>query len=84
MASLMLYLENHASDIIGYERRAKMGETIGSGRMEKALDRAIEVRQETQRISWSEASSRALFLKVVELDGGWEPLRGTASAAART
>lgn len=38
LSSLVLYLENHASEIIDYERRAKAGKAIGSGRMEKAVE----------------------------------------------
>lgn len=62
--------------IIDYERRVKAGKTIGSGRMEKAVDRAaVGVRQKKKGMSWSEAGSRALsLLKVVELNGEWDEL----------
>lgn len=83
LSSLVLYLENHASEIIDYERRAKAGKTIGSGRMEKAVDRAVGARQKKKGMSWSEAGSRALsLLKVVELNGEWDELWEIAPAAA--
>jgi hypothetical protein len=83
LASLVVYLENHASEIIDYERRAKAGKTIGSGQMEKAVDRAVGARQKKKGMSWSEAGSRALsLLKVVELNGEWDELWEIASAAA--
>ena len=53
--SLVLYLENHAEEIIDYERRAKAGKVIGSGRMEKTVDRAVGIRQKKKGMSWSEA-----------------------------
>jgi uncharacterized protein UPF0236 len=81
--SLVLYLENHASEIIDYERRAKAGKPIGSGRMEKAVDRAVGMRQKKKGMSWSEAGSRALsLLKVVELNGEWEELWEATPVAA--
>ncbi len=83
LSSLVLYLENHASEIIDYERRAKAGKAIGSGRMEKAVDRAVGVCQKKKGMSWSEAGSQALsLLKVVELNGEWDELWETATAAA--
>jgi hypothetical protein len=72
LSSLVLYLENHAEEIIDYERRAKAGKAIGSGRMEKTVDQAVGMRQKKKGMSWSEAGSRALsLLKVVELNGEW-------------
>ncbi len=83
LASLMLYLENHAEEIVHYERRAKLGKPIGSERMEKAVDRAVGARQKKKGMSWSEAGSRALsLLKVVELNGEWERLWDAAPVAA--
>jgi hypothetical protein len=83
LCSLVSYLQNHASEIIDYERRAKAGKAIGNGRMEKAVDRAVGVRQKKKGMSWSEAGSRALsLLKVVELNGEWDELWETAPAAA--
>lgn len=73
LSELMVYLSKHASEIIDYERRAKAGKTIGSGRMEKAVDRTVGMRQKKKGMSWSEAGSHALaLLKVVELNGEWE------------
>lgn len=81
--SLVLYLENHAEEIIDYERRAKAGKVIGSGRMEKTVDRAVGIRQKKKGMSWSEAGSRALsLLKVVELNGEWEELWEATPVAA--
>lgn len=83
LSSLVLYVENHASEIIDYERRAKAGKVIGNGRMEKAVDRAVGVRQKKKGMSWSEAGSRALsLLKVVELNGEWDELWAPELAAA--
>ncbi len=83
LSSLVLYLENHAEEIVDYERRAKAGKVIGSGRMEKAVDRAVGVRQKKKGVSWSEAGSRALsLLKVVELNGEWDELWETVPVAA--
>jgi hypothetical protein len=81
--SLVLYLENHAEEIIDYERRVKAGKVIGSGRMEKTVDRAVGIRQKKKGMSWSEAGSRALsLLKVVELNGEWEELWEATPVAA--
>jgi hypothetical protein len=84
LRELVMYLERHASEIVDYERRAKAGKPIGSGRMEnKAVDRAVGMRQKKKGISWSEAGSRALALvKVVELNGEWDGLWEAAPAAA--
>jgi hypothetical protein len=83
LASLVLYLQNHAREIVDYERRAKAGKTIGSGRMEKAVDLAVGIRQKDKGMSWSEAGSRALaLLKVVELNGEWDELWDSALIAA--
>ncbi len=83
LSSLILYLENHAKEIIDYERRAKAGKPIGSGRMEKAVDRAVGMRQKKKGMSWSEAGSRALsLLKVVEINGEWERLWEATPVAA--
>lgn len=51
--------------------------------MEKAVDRAVGMRQKKKGMSWSEAGSRALaLLKVVELNGEWDGLWEAAPAAA--
>ncbi len=73
--ALVGYLEKHRSEIIDYERRKRAGKTIGSGRMEKGVDRAIGMRQKKKGMSWSEVGSKALgILKVVEMNEGWEEL----------
>jgi hypothetical protein len=83
LSSLVLYLENHTEEIIDYERRAKAGKVIGSGRMEKAVDLAVGIRQKKKGMSWSESGSRALsLLKVVELNGEWDELWETTPTAA--
>jgi hypothetical protein len=83
LSELILYLRNHASEIIDYERRAKAGKSIGSGRMEKAVDRTVGMRQKKKGMSWSEAGSHALaLLKVVELNGEWEQLWAPPTLAA--
>jgi hypothetical protein len=83
LSSLVLYLENHAEEIIDYERRAKAGKAIGSGRMEKTVDQAVGMRQKKKGMSWSESGSRALsLLKVVELNGEWDELWETTPTAA--
>jgi hypothetical protein len=75
LSELVRYLERHASEIIDYERRAKAGKTIGSGRMEKGVDRAIGYRQKKKGMSWSETGSKALgILRIVELNKQWEEL----------
>jgi hypothetical protein len=83
LSELILYLRNHASEIIDYERRAKTGKSIGSGRMEKAVDRTVGMRQKKKGMSWREAGSHALaLLKVVELNGEWEQLWAPPTLAA--
>jgi hypothetical protein len=42
---LKTYLNKHQSEIIDYERRQKAGKSIGSGRVEKAVDLVIGHRQ---------------------------------------
>ena len=84
LTELIVYLRNHASEIIDYERRAKAGKVVGSGRMEKkAVDRTVGMRQKKKGMSWSEAGSHALaLLKVVELNGEWEQLWAPPTLAA--
>jgi len=59
---LLGYLEKHASEIIDYGRRQQVGKAIGSGRMEKAVDQVIGVRQKNRGMSWTKQGSRALAL----------------------
>jgi hypothetical protein len=80
LTELVTYLEKHASEIIDYERRAKVSKVIGSGRMEKAVDQAVGIRQKKKGMSWSETGSHALaLLKVVELNGEWDELWAEAA-----
>jgi hypothetical protein len=72
---LVGYLEKHAAEIIDYERRSACGKPIGSGRMEKAVDQVIGIRQKKKGMSWSEQGSQTLAsLKIAELNGQWERL----------
>lgn len=70
---LLTYLTKHQAEIIDYERRQQVGKSIGSGRMEKAVDQVIGHRQKRKGMSWRPQGSRALaLLKVLELNGGWQ------------
>jgi hypothetical protein len=70
---LVGYLEKHRHAIIDYDRRHKVGKTIGSGRMEKAVNQVFGHRQKHKGMSWRPQGSRALaILKVIELNGEWE------------
>ena len=72
---LVGYLEKHTTEIIDYERRSACGKSIGSGRMEKAVDQVIGIRQKMKGMSWSERGSQTLAsLKIAELNGEWEQL----------
>lgn len=80
LEELVKYLQRHALEIIDYERRAKAGKWIASGRMEKAVDLAVGMRQKKKGMSWSEDGSHALaLLKVVELNGEWDELWAEAA-----
>jgi hypothetical protein len=80
LSELVSYLEKHACEIIDYERRAKAEKVIGSGRMEKAVDRAVGMGQKKKGMSWSETGSHALaLLKIVELNGEWDELWAAAT-----
>jgi Uncharacterised protein family (UPF0236) len=72
-AELVGYLIKHQAEIIDYERRRQIGKSIGSGRMEKAVDQVIGNRQKHKGSSWRPQGSRALaILKVLELNGKWQ------------
>ena len=72
---LIGYLQKHAGEIIDYGRRALTGKPLGSGRMEKAVDQVIGMRQKKKGMSWSAVGSHALaLLKIVELNGQWQQL----------
>lgn len=80
LSELVGYLQKHAREIIDYERRTKAGKPVGSGRMEKALDLAVGVRQKRKGMSWSEAGSNLLaLLKVAEHNGEWDELWAEAA-----
>lgn len=75
LAELVGYLEKHAHEIIDYARRQGVGKPIGSGRMEKAVDQVIGLRQKKKGMSWSEQGSQTLAaLKMAELNEEWEQL----------
>jgi Uncharacterised protein family (UPF0236) len=70
---LVGYLEKHRHEIIDYDRRRKVGKTVGSGRMEKAVNQVFGHRQKHKGMSWRPQGSRALaILKVIELNGKWQ------------
>ena len=69
------YIQKHKEEIINYERRKAAGKTIGSGRVEKAVDRVVGYRQKKKGMSWSNLGSHALaILKVIELNGDWHKM----------
>ncbi len=69
---LVNYLRKHQGEIINYAKRKSMGKTIGSGRMEKAVDQVIGRRQKRKGCSWRPHGSHALaILKVTELNHRW-------------
>ncbi len=75
LAELVGYLEKHACEIIDYARRAAAGKSLGSGRMEKAVEQVIGMRQKKKGMSWTERGSQTLAqLKIAELNGQWEQL----------
>ena len=75
LEELIKYLQKHQHEIIDYERRQKVGKTIGSGRMEKGVDQVVGYRQKKKGMSWCSVGSQALaILKVVELNGQWRQL----------
>ena len=70
---LINYVEKHLHEIVDYERRRRVGKSIGSGRVEKAVDQVIGYRQKRKGKSWRPQGSRALgLLKVLELNGKWQ------------
>ncbi len=83
LAELVGYLHKHAQEIIDYGRRQASGKSIGSGRMEKAVDQVIGSRQKKKGMSWSKAGSQALaLLKIAELNGQWQQLWNGLSTVA--
>lgn len=79
---LVGYLTKHQEEIIDYEKRRQVGKTIGSGRMEKAVDQVIGHRQKRKGRSWRPQGSRALaMLKILELNGKWQQAWFSAQSA---
>ena len=73
LAELVGYLQKHEHEIIDYERRQHVGKTIGSGRVEKAVDQVIGHRQKQKGSSWRTKGSKALaILRMLELNGQWK------------
>jgi hypothetical protein len=80
---LVVYLNNHADEIIDYKRRAQAKKTIGSGRMEKGVDQVIGLRQKDHGMSWSKRGSYALGMATAYLtNGNWDQLWNTSQMAA--
>ncbi len=81
-ASAYLGLSGQKAVSVGYGRRQATGKPIGSGRMEKAVDQVIGMRQKKKGMSWSKQGSRALAaLKIAELNGQWQQLFELPNAA---
>ena len=59
---LIGYLEKNEAYIIDYERRQKAGKSIGSGRMEKQMDRIAAKRQKTKGLTWSAKEPKNLAM----------------------
>ncbi len=75
LSELIGYLEKHRREIINYDRRQSNNKSIGSGRMEKAVDDVIGHRQKKKGMSWHKIGSKSLgLLKVIELNGLWNKL----------
>jgi hypothetical protein len=74
LKELIAYLQKHEPEIINYERRQLAGKSIGSGRMEKAVDQVIGKRQKD--------NSTLAALKVAELNNQWDSLWNFNSLAA--
>ena len=73
LKELLGYIQKHQAEIINYERRQKVGKTIGSGRAEKGVDRVVGYRQKKKGMSWCTLGSHSLaLLKVLELNGRWQ------------
>lgn len=54
------YLKKNQLYVIDYAKRKAAGKTIGSGRMEKAIDSMVARRQKEKAMSWSPKGSNAL------------------------
>jgi len=79
---LLGYLQKHHSEIIDYARRQALGKPVGSGRIEKAVDQVVAMRQKHKGMSWSKAGSRSLaLLKIAQLNHEWNQLFSLPAAA---
>jgi hypothetical protein len=79
---LLGYLQKHHCEIIDYERRKSIGKSVGSGRMEKAVDQAVSMRQKNKGMSWSKQGSHSLAqLTIAQLNNEWEDLFSLPKAA---
>lgn len=75
LQELIGYLQKHQAEIVDYERRQQVGKPIGSGRVEKGVDRVVGHCQKKKGMSWRSVGSHALaILKVIELNGQWQQL----------
>jgi len=77
-SELIGYLEKHQSEIINYNRRRLVGKTIGSGRMEKGVDLDVVRRR---KLWVGDPGSKALSLRIVELNERWQQLWFPAQAS---
>jgi hypothetical protein len=72
---LLGYLQKHQAEIIDYDRRKSIGKSVGSGRMEKAVDQVVAMRQKHKGMSWSKQGSHSLAqLKVAQLNHEWDSI----------
>lgn len=79
---LIGYFEKHKSEIIDYERRKKIGKTIGSGRIEKVVDQIVARRQKNNGMSWSVIGSKSLaILTTIDYNNDWEKIWNTKISA---
>lgn len=79
---LLGYLQKHQSEIIDYDRRKSIGKPVGSGRMEKAVDQVVSMRQKHKGMSWSKAGSHSLAqLSIAQCNNEWNTLFSLPAAA---
>jgi hypothetical protein len=64
---LLDYLKKNQPYIIDYAKRKDAGKTIGSGRMEKAVDCIVARRQKEKAMSWSKKGSTALAVVTAQV-----------------
>jgi hypothetical protein len=79
---LLTYLQKHHGEIIDYDRRKSIGKPVGSGRMEKAVDQVVSMRQKNKGMSWSKKGSQSLAqLTIAQLNNEWNELFSLPKAA---